>query len=227
MTVSTQAERRYLVHQELARHGVAFEPAEILDAMTLWTTNPSVRLLELSTSARLGVKGPGSLALLRAVGVDAAVAPNHVVRHDQGTLVAALSRSEFLLCEVPGASSTTLPRVRAALADDPANAYGVEHAQALYCFGVVGAMRDDVYARLCSIDFASPEAGPGRVLQTKLAHLNTIILRCGDSAASWDMLLGDVSYATFMWRTLLEIVRRLGGDALGIRVGEASRGKGS
>jgi hypothetical protein len=55
------------------------------------------------------------------------------------------------------------------------------------------------------------------VLQTKLARLNTTILRCDGEGVACDLILGDVSLATFMWRTLFETVQRFGGEAAGIR----------
>ena len=180
------------------------------------------RLLELSALMRLGVKGPRARASLAAAGIEAPTAPNHVALCEAGIFVAALSKSEFLLSGVPGVPTTAIVAFRQFLARAPEETYLVEHAEALYCFGLTGAARQEVYARLCAIDFDNPAAAPGRVLQTKLAHLSTIILRCDDRAGSYDLVLGDVSYATYMWRTLLDTVLHLGGDAMGIKVGGAS-----
>jgi sarcosine oxidase gamma subunit len=199
------------------RSGVALRSASDEPALLTGTAVGKLRLLELSGLARLGVKGPRAQAFLHSVGVDTPAAPNHVVLGASGLLVAALSKSEFFLSDVPGASSSKIADVREAVAGTPEGSFLVEHGEALYCFGLAGALRYDLYARLCSLDFGNPAAASGRVLQTKLAHLSAIVLRCGGAADSYDLIFGDVSLATYMWRMLCETVNQLGGDAVGIR----------
>lgn len=207
----------YLVYRELARHNIALCNSSDMPALLAGPDVGRLRLLELSNFARLGVKGPHARALLDAAGIDCPAEPNHVTLGAPGLFVAALSRSEFLLSAASGASSPKISSVREAWARSPEESYLVEHGESLYCFGLAGATRQDLYARLCSIDFGSPASGPGRVLQTKLARLNTTILRCDGEGATYDLIFGDVSLATFMWRTLFETVQRFGGEAAGIR----------
>lgn len=209
--------RAYLVHSELALHGIVLRDPSDMPALLVGPVAGTLRLLELSGLARLGVKGPRARALLNAAGLDCPAEPNRVTLGAPGVIVAALSRSEFLLSTTPEASSPKISSVREAWARSPDESYLVEHGESLYCFGLAGARRQDLYARLCSIDFGSPASEPGRVLQTKLARLSTIILRCDGQGAAYDLILGDVSFATFMWRTLFETAQRFGGEAAGIR----------
>jgi heterotetrameric sarcosine oxidase gamma subunit len=153
--------------------------------------------------------------LLCAAGVGDRIEANHLVAVSTGTIAAALSGSEFLISAVPGIAADGVARVRSAWAADPDQAHFVSHGESSFCFGLTGKDRLSVYARFCAIDFSSPGAAPGRVLQTRLAQVNVVILRV-PGAAEYDLILGDVSLAIFLWRELFEGVTESGGSAVGI-----------
>jgi sarcosine oxidase subunit gamma len=207
--MSDTAERRSPVHHLLDSRGaewgrlgdaliaLGFAPVED-EAVALRT----LAVCDLSALPKWGVKGRGAETWLRERQiVPQAIYDTRSLGH--GGFIARLGSADFFL--EGGISGRVLPDETAAFV------YRVERHDA--AFLLAGSRSLAVLAQLCSIDFRS--VVPGRVLLTRAAGVNCMVLPEPNGDPPSFRLWVDPSYAVFFWETLVEISEELGGKVVG------------
>lgn len=161
-------------------------------------------LADLSHLPRSGAKGPQAAAWLASRGLPVPARPNSWLRQD-GTLIARLGASEFL---VEGTAAATLthatraPGVYPVLREDCALA-------------LLGPRLPDLLAQTCNVNFAALDLAIQPVVLTSMAGVTVTVLPHAHDGAPFYRVWCDYSYGPYLWRTLLDIVRALGGGAVG------------
>lgn len=137
-------------------------------------------LSDLTDLPRVGFRGADSADYLRGRGFELPTAPNRAVTQPDGSLVARLSQTEYLLI----ASHLQDERI----ADEEAR-WEMDH-QANYllprqdshgCFQLSGEHLSAIMAKLCGVDLIAEAFGFGAVAQTSAARINVIVINSGSA----------------------------------------------
>src|SRR5262249_11245277 len=129
-----------------------------------------MRVSDLCSLPKLGLKGPAAEGWLRERGIDVPAATYEVSRLSDGGLIARLGAADFFL--EGGQGSELLPRLAAELAANPPRVYRVERHDA--CYLLSGAETLRALAQICGFDFRL--ATPNRVVLTRAAGINCMVL---------------------------------------------------
>ncbi|HEX4147506.1 MAG TPA: hypothetical protein VHY20_00900 [Pirellulales bacterium] len=171
----------------------------------------TLALADLSCLPRLTVKGPQGGEFLASQGWPV---PEHVLGVlplSGGGLVARTGGSEFLLQGAPG--DERVEQLHAALSQAGGGVYRVLRQDAI--MGLVGARAVEALRQACAYDFAQAEPG-GPVVMTRVANVSCSVL-----VRSWyERRVFEIStegtFGDYLWHVLLEIVRELGGQRVGM-----------
>ena len=167
---------------------------------------------DLSHRLRAGAKGPGARAWLEGLGLPTPAQPNQWCSAADGTLVARLGMTEYL---IEGAGTAeSVERVR--LAAPAAQVYPVPRFDAALV--LTGDHLFDLLKQTCSFDFEGlPPGGPAVVLTSMAGVGITAILSDAPNSAHRQhlRLWCDGTYGEYLWTTLVEIATELGGGAVG------------
>jgi len=180
-------------------------PAEATEALR------TLCLCDLSTLAKLGVKGPGAEAWLRGQQIDVPPATYDTHRLADGGRVIRLGSADFFL---EAGASDLLTRLDAALASAPPHVYRVERQDATFVLG--GERAVNVLAQLCSFDFRS--APTGRLVLTRAGGVNCAVLPETAGEVLLIRLWVDYTYAAAFWEMLAQISEELGGRVVAAAV---------
>ncbi|HEX5446366.1 MAG TPA: glycine cleavage T C-terminal barrel domain-containing protein, partial [Pirellulales bacterium] len=167
----------------------------------------AIGLGDLSARGRLQLKGPGAAEFLASNGI---AVPQQIYEHhalEQGGLCVRTGGAEFFLED--GSQGKQTERLRTAPARPPAGVLPVWRQDV--SFLLTGAEATALLAQVCSFNFAEPNE---RLVMTQVAGVACSVLpRQLRSGPAWQ-IWADGGYGPYLWRTLLAIVRELGGDAL-------------
>ena len=89
-------------------------------------------------------------------------------------------------------------------------------------FDLVGPLIDELLRQLTSIDVSARAFPPGHCAQTGVARIPTIMIRPTGSTLPRVQLWCAREYGQYLWETLLERARPLGGGALGAEAWRAT-----
>ena len=169
----------------------------------------SVGLCDLSGLTKLGVKGNDAADWLSIRNVDVPQTIYESRRLADGGIIVRLAADEFLL--ESGIKNKTVPELLALLNTNGGLLCRIERQEATFL--LVGARAIDVLAQTCGINFR--DQAPGQLVLSRLAGVSCGILP--ESVGEWTAfrLWIDVSYAVYLWETLLQICEDLGGSLIG------------
>jgi len=172
----------------------------------------SVGLVDLSSLARFGLKGPGAESALKLLGVALPAEPNRWVAVDGGGLVARLGRSEFLLEDGIGGGS--VHRVRESLADGAPGVYPMPRQD--LALALVGSQVQALWDQTCSFDLREFALTPGLVVMTTMIGVSVTVVQAECGGRAGFRIWCDGTFGSYFFETLLEIARELQGGAAGI-----------
>ena len=98
---------------------------------------------------------------------------------------------------------------------------GVESAH-FAVFELVGPRIEEVLRQLTSIDVSARAFPPGHCAQTGVARIPTIVIRPISATLPRVQLWCPREYGQYLWETLLERARPLGGGPLGVEAWSAT-----
>ncbi|MDR5886083.1 hypothetical protein [Vreelandella janggokensis] len=195
------------------------------------TGAPACGLTDLSALARGGLRGKKAATILSEYHYQVPAAPNQALRQEDGSLVAKLSASEYLLLgsladsgldnssfadDGERISRDELAWQAAERAHRLPDAYLLPRQDTHAWLALTGAHVSDVMAKLCGVDL-SPEAfAPGHVAQTSVARANAIIINASQADLSCLYLLVDSASACYLWPILLDAMQEFEGKELSI-----------
>ena len=181
-------------------------PLRFKDAASETQLKAALSLCDLSCLPKVSVKGPECLAWLAQAGI---LVPESVYGYrllGDGGLVIRTDRQEVFLEDGPG--SHRVSTFGRELNSHPLGVYVVRRQDA--SFFLTGARSNAVLREICGVDFSQP---PDGVVMTRVAGVSCMVL--AEKPAAFRFWL-DSSYGSYLWETLLEIVRDQGGDAIGL-----------
>lgn len=165
-------------------------------------------IADVSALTKLGVKGPRAVSWLEQEGVKIPDA-TFGCRYRKGKqLVVRMGKDEFFLEE--GYEGDRVRRLASHLGTGGAGVYRVERQDTGLLLS--GATAPGVLAQTCSYDFSEKR---GTVVMTRVAVTACAVLCQEVDGTPVFRLWCAPSYGTFLWETLLSIVRELGGRPVG------------
>ena len=216
--------RRSFIYRELVELGAEF--AEVGAAACAVTCGASpeaeagrareLAICDLSPLPRAGFKGHETIPWLTGHGVAVSPHDNATVLQDDGSRAARLAPTEVLLVADLAAKSTLCGRLVAQPDPNPGT-YPVPRADTNCWFAISGRHGPAMLAKLCGVDVRPHEFADGRIAQTSVARLNSIMMR-GDlgGVLAFD-LLTDSASASYMWRCVLDAMGEFGGRPVGLK----------
>lgn len=157
---------------------------------------------------RAGVKGAGATAWLNAQGIDTPAQPNSFLQLADGTLVARLGLTEYLIEDAPGGTRTAALR-----AQPPGErVYPVPRFDA--ALELTGTQIPELLRQTCAFDFSTLTA-PALVM-TSMVGVGVTALTLDSADGPLVRLWCDGTWGGYLWLTLVEVAGDLGGGAVGV-----------
>lgn len=165
---------------------------------------------DLSWLRRFGCKGPGAAAWLAVHGIEVPALANQWLPLADGATAVRLGRSEFLIEDGEQGGPC------AALFDAPAAAGVHPVLRQDAAFVVCGRRVGELLRQVCSVDFASVGLAARPVVLTSMAGIGVTVLPFGAGDGHAYRVWCDGTYGAWLWKTLVEIARELGGGPVGL-----------
>ncbi len=170
-------------------------------------------LLDLTNLARVGFRGAAAAEYLLERGYQLPEAPNRALTQSDGSHVARLSQTEYLLL---GSLRDAGARIAAEEADWQFGAqanYLLPRQDSHAWLLLTGECIAEVMAKLCGVDLRA-EAFP--VAQTSAARINVIVVNLPEGELPCFQILCDRASVAYFWDALLDAMAEFGGQPAGI-----------
>jgi sarcosine oxidase subunit gamma len=159
---------------------------------------PGCSLTDLTDLPRVGFRGTHSAEYLRRRGFVLPDALNRTVTQADGSQVARLSQTEYLLLGSPQDQGQRIVDEEARWELDHHANYLLPRQDSHACFQLAGEHLSEVMAKLCGVDLSPQAFGPGTVAQTSAARINVIVINSSTvPQASLHILCDRASKAYF------------------------------
>ena len=165
---------------------------------------PGCSLTDLTDLSRVGFRGAHSAEYLRSRGFALPDAPNRAVTQADGSLVARLSQSEYLLLGRPEDQGQRLADEEARWELDHQANYLLPRQDSHAWFQLTGEHPSEVMAKLCGVDLSPQAFGPGAVAQTSAARINVIVINAGSARQASLHILCDRASQAYFQEALLD-----------------------
>ncbi|WP_336269806.1 hypothetical protein [Vreelandella arctica] len=177
-------------------------------------------LSDLSALARVGLRGKQAAAILSDDHYQLPAAPNQALRQENGSWVARLSASEYLLL---GSFADDGERIcrdelawQAKSEGSCGGVYLLPRQDTHAWLALTGDRVSDVMAKLCGVDLSAKAFAPGQVAQTSVARANAIIINASHADRACYYLLVDSASACYFWPMLVDAMHEFRGKELNI-----------
>ena len=155
-------------------------------------------LVDLTDLSRVGFRGQQSADYLRARGFELPQAPNQAVTQADGSHVARLSQTEYLILGSHLDQGERIADEEARWELDHSANYLLPRQDSHAWLQLSGACVPQVMAKLCGVDLRPPAFGPGAVAQTSAARINVIVINVGgEDQPAFQILCDRASLAYF------------------------------
>jgi len=177
-------------------------------------------LLDLTNLARVGFRGAAAAEYLLERGYQLPEASNRALTQSDGSHVARLSQTEYLLL---GSLRDAGARIAAEEADWQFDAAASETANYLLprqdshaWLLLTGECIAEVMAKLCGVDLRAEAFPVGAVAQTSAARINVIVVNLPEGELPCFQILCDRASVAYFWDALLDAMTEFGGQPAGI-----------
>lgn len=174
-------------------------------------TAPPCHLEDQTDLPRVGFRGTHSADYLRARGFTLPDAPNHATAQADGSWVARLSHTEYLLLGSVQDQGQRIADEEARWELDHRANYLLPRQDSHACVRLSGAPIAQVMAKLCGVDLSEAAFTPGRVAQTSVARVNAIVIHTGSVAAPAFHILWDRAAKAYFDGALADALVEFGG----------------
>jgi sarcosine oxidase subunit gamma len=168
----------------------------------------SLALCDISAVPRMGLKGAGAAAWLKAQGVSIPENIYEWLPAGNGGMIARTGGAEFFI--ESGLDGELTPRLLSKLDSKTPGVYRVIRQDAALV--MIGQNSNLVLTETCGVDFSKPES---RLVFSRVAGVSCSLLPFTVNGIPAFRIWFDNSYGRYMFETLLGIVRDLGGDVVG------------
>ncbi|MCI3945205.1 sarcosine oxidase [Pseudomonas syringae] len=185
--------------------------------MIRFDTPPSVSLCtleDLTDLARAGFRGTQTAEYLTSRGFSLPDAPNRAVTQPDGSHVARLSQTEYLLLGSRLDQGQRIADEEARWEQDHSANYLLPREDSHAWLQLSGSCIAQVMAKLCGVDLRPQAFGPGSVAQTSAARINVIVINLGVEAAPCVQILFDRASLAYFKSAMLDAMTEFGGRAL-------------
>lgn len=169
----------------------------------------SLGIADLSFLPRFGVKGAGAAAWLSSQSIPIPDRPNSWDALAETGIIARLGMSEFLIED-----SATSPQLTKACTSLPAKVYPVLRQD--LAIALIGSQVNELLLQTCSFNFQSLSIAERPVILTSMVGVNVTVIQCDRQGLPFYRIWCDGTFGEYLWQTLLEIARELGGGAIGV-----------
>ncbi len=175
----------------------------------------SLRLINLSSLTRFGVKGSHAADWLAEQGVSIPAQPNCWLPLSDGGLVARLGFSEFLIeDQFDSQIALNLSQQYFDRQSFPARVYPVLRQD--FAVALWGDLLYELMAQTCSINLRALDLAQRPVLLTTMIGVAVTLLPDQRSGQPFYRIWCDGTFGEYVWQTLWEIAAELGGEAAGM-----------
>lgn len=174
-------------------------------------------IADLSPLPRLGFKGRGTLAAMKAGGVTLEADPNRAFRQPDGGLCLVLGPGEVLLLGALDGDGTRLSQLeRSWRLDDGEQTYPLPRRDTHAWLGVAGDAAPEMFAKLCGVDLRLHIFPDLTIAQTSVARLSAIVARADRETTPFFHLLFDSASSTYLLACLLDAAAEYIGGLIGL-----------
>jgi sarcosine oxidase subunit gamma len=181
----------------------------------LGASHPCV-LVELTEVPRVGFRGQQSAAYLQARGFTLPDAPNRAVTQADGSHVARLSQTEYLILGSLADRGERIADEEARWELDHSANYLLPREDSHAWLQLSGICIADVMAKLCGVDLRAAAFPPGAVAQTSAARINVIVINVGSKGQPAFQILFDRASLAYFKDAVLDAMAEFDGQVLGI-----------
>ncbi|PTU04279.1 sarcosine oxidase [Pseudomonas sp. HMWF031] len=173
-------------------------------------------LVDLTEVPRVGFRGVDSVAYLLARGFTLPTSPNRALTQADGSLVARLSQTEFLLLGSLQDRGERIADEEARWEMDHSANYLLPREDSHGWLLLSGVHIAEVMAKLCGVDLRPQAFASGAVAQTSAARINVIVINRGSVAAPAFQILFDRASLDYFKGALMDAMGEFDGTVLGI-----------
>lgn len=173
-------------------------------------------LTDLSDLPRVGFRGADSAAWLQARGYRLPALPNQALRQDDGSLVARLSQTEYLLLGSLHDMGARIAAEESSWKFDDSRNYLLPRHDSHAWLQLSGRHCAGVMAKLCGVDLRPQAFGPGAVAQTSAARVNVIVINAGSARLPALQILCDRASVEYFRAALLDAMDEFDGGTVAI-----------
>ncbi|WP_122690163.1 sarcosine oxidase subunit gamma [Pseudomonas viridiflava] len=176
-----------------------------LDPMPLCT------LEDLTDLPRVGFRGTDSAAYLTARGFSLPDVPNRAVTQTDGSHVARLSQTEYLLLGSAQDQGQRIADEEVRWEMDHNANYLLPREDSHAWLQLSGVCISEVMAKLCGVDLRAQAFPPGAVAQTSAARINVIVVNVGARSVPCFQILFDRASLAYFKDALLDAMAEFDG----------------
>lgn len=171
-------------------------------------------LVDLTGVSRVGFRGADSAAYLLARGFVLPDAPNRAVTQADGSHVARLSQTEFLVLGSLQDRGERIADEEARWEMDHSANYLLPREDSHGWLQLSGVYIAEVMAKLCGVDLRPQAFAPGAVAQTSAARINVIVINLGSVASPVFQILFDRASLGYFKNALMDAMKEFDGAVL-------------
>ncbi len=173
-------------------------------------------VVDLTEVPRVGFRGPDSTAYLLARGFILPDSPNRAVTQADGSHVARLSQTEYLVLGSLLDRGERIADEEARWEMDHYANYLLPREDSHGWLQLSGVYIAEVMAKLCGVDLRPQAFAPGAVAQTSAARINVIVINLGSVATPVFQILFDRASLDYFKGALMDAMREFDGTVLDI-----------
>ncbi|WP_380178476.1 sarcosine oxidase subunit gamma family protein [Kalamiella sp. sgz302252] len=187
--------------------------AHLTSALTAGAANRPA-FSDLSNCTRVGFRGRHAAWYLQQQGFVLPDRPNQACWQNDGSLVARLSMTEYLLLAEPPQAQERLRKLERQWQPGELACYLLPRQDTHAWLTLRGEAWAEAMAKLCAVDLSAAAFPAGSIAQTSVARASAIVINAAtqDKAQFW--LLVDYSMAAYYWTVLQDAIDEFGGAAV-------------
>lgn len=190
----------------------------IADSLPAGASLPPLAIADLSPLPRLGFKGRGTIAAMKARGFTVEAEPNRAFRQPDGGLCLVLAPGEvILLSPLNGDGANIAKALTTWKLEDGERTYPLLRSDSHAWLAVSGEAAPAMFAKLCAVDLRRSKFADLAIAQTSVAKMSAIIVRADAGARPLYHVLADSAAALYFCSCLMDAAREFGGRLAGIR----------
>lgn len=169
-------------------------------------------LVDLSVSARFGIRGPNAGEAIVTAGLPQPEKPNSLSVSDSGIMILRLGNNEYWCLALPQGSAD-LDSLQASVSGE--GVYPVYCHDSHAWLAMAGDHQADILAKVCGVDLRTESFSSGEVAMTSVARVGAIICHHQFDGEKVFSILSDSASAGYLWDALLDAMTEFNGKPAG------------